>query len=264
MEIFHGLPEEIGRECLLRVAYKFHRQLRGVCRKWKAVVNSSEYKEEQVRRGICEERICYLVNCIRPNEGELKIFHPILTHGTRNPTKRAAVYDVEKDTWNNLPDMNRPMWECEGVYVAGKFYVIPCLTLDNVVQVFDTEKGTWTTLANTWTRIIDHKSLVAALGRLYYFTKNGVLEYDSEGNMWRLIADLPCLPPGRVTLLIPAVWRDKIMVTMRVCTPYPDKNTFVFKFTPPSDSLPQPAPWIEVPQFLSSNLRVVDAVTVYM
>ncbi|KAH9314135.1 hypothetical protein KI387_022762 [Taxus chinensis] len=57
MEIFPGLPEEIGRECLLRVAYKFHRKLRGVCRKWKTVVNSSEYKEEQVRRGICEELV---------------------------------------------------------------------------------------------------------------------------------------------------------------------------------------------------------------
>ncbi|KAH9327773.1 hypothetical protein KI387_007951 [Taxus chinensis] len=60
MEIFASLPEEVGRECLLRVSCQFHSTLRGVCKSWESVVDSPQFYDDRQKIGSSEQCICLI------------------------------------------------------------------------------------------------------------------------------------------------------------------------------------------------------------
>ncbi|GLJ14979.1 hypothetical protein SUGI_0244570 [Cryptomeria japonica] len=46
MEIIPGLPEDLGMQCLARVPYRFHANLRAVSKSWNALLSCSHLSEE--------------------------------------------------------------------------------------------------------------------------------------------------------------------------------------------------------------------------
>ncbi|GLJ52017.1 hypothetical protein SUGI_1105750 [Cryptomeria japonica] len=60
MEIFSGLQEDLGMECLVRIPYRFHPNLRAVCKSWNLLLSSAIFFNERQRRGECEEGIVSL------------------------------------------------------------------------------------------------------------------------------------------------------------------------------------------------------------
>lgn len=53
-----GLPDEIAMECLIRVPYKFHNDLKSVCQRWLNLISSHSFYRERIRSGKAEHLVC--------------------------------------------------------------------------------------------------------------------------------------------------------------------------------------------------------------
>ncbi|KAH9294235.1 hypothetical protein KI387_040559 [Taxus chinensis] len=114
----------------------------------------------------------------------------------------AAVYNVEKNSWQPLPRMNFIADECYSGFADGKFFVV--CEYEPKAQVYDPHTGTWTT--------IDRYSVdpcLAAFGRLYYFQSCGkVIEYNYLENEWSVAGTIP----RNFIVEYATLWRDIIFV----------------------------------------------------
>jgi hypothetical protein len=63
-ETIPNLPDDIIRQCLLRVPYKSHSNLKAVCRKWRDVVGKPEFYKDRMTTGTREHLIC-MIQCLR-------------------------------------------------------------------------------------------------------------------------------------------------------------------------------------------------------
>ena len=89
MELFPGLPNDLGRLCLLLVSYESHRNLRAVCKSWEATVNDSSFYRDRKKLGITQQCIClFELRPCRATNGEEFV---------------ATVYDPVEATWETLP-----------------------------------------------------------------------------------------------------------------------------------------------------------------
>eukprot|EP00249_Psilotum_nudum_P002510 c15586_g1_i1 orf=156-1247(+) len=84
------LPEEIGRECLLRVSLKHHSVLQAVCRSWKALVKSPEFSEERRLHGYAHSCVCLIQSLCDSLRG-------------KHLPCGVTVYDCTLKTWERLP-----------------------------------------------------------------------------------------------------------------------------------------------------------------
>jgi len=153
--------------------------------------------------------------------------------------RSAAVYNVFEDKWKIPPEMREERDECYGAFIDGKFFVISgynCESVDRFkwsAEVYDPERGAWTTLENMWTvgegegKGPQSCVVAASSGRLYSFQKQqGVMEYDSGENVWSAVGSLP---ETLIRISCCVAWRDKIFV----CG-YAESNGEVFYlFEPP-------------------------------
>ncbi|KAH9303325.1 hypothetical protein KI387_014908, partial [Taxus chinensis] len=57
MEIFPNLPDDIGRQCLMRVSLKSHNILKTVCKRWRDEVKNRHFYKERRRFHMCEEEV---------------------------------------------------------------------------------------------------------------------------------------------------------------------------------------------------------------
>ncbi|CAK9198931.1 unnamed protein product [Sphagnum troendelagicum] len=57
-ELIPGLPNDVALQCLVRIPVQAHAQLQRVSRKWRELVNSSQYYEERKREGTTMHFIC--------------------------------------------------------------------------------------------------------------------------------------------------------------------------------------------------------------
>ncbi|CAN5956588.1 unnamed protein product, partial [Sphagnum jensenii] len=53
-----GLPNDVALQCLVRIPVQAHAQLQRVSRKWRELVNSSQYYEERKREGTTMHFVC--------------------------------------------------------------------------------------------------------------------------------------------------------------------------------------------------------------
>ncbi|KAH9311051.1 hypothetical protein KI387_026086 [Taxus chinensis] len=100
----------------------------------------------------------------------------------------AEVYHAEKNRWEALPDMNRSMGYWKGAFADGKFYV-ESTHIERHLEVFDTKTQVWSSLG--WTDAWSSRCVVSAFGKLYSFKREGVMEYDCNKDVWRLLGPLP-------------------------------------------------------------------------
>eukprot|EP00253_Pinus_taeda_P031635 PITA_31635 len=135
MEIIPNIPDDLGQECLLRVPYKSHDQLKTVCRSWDVLVSSPRFYEDRKISGTSEQFIC-LIQAIPQGKLTAKNREGALPHGTRydwgwHPSRWEAincvfVYDFTFGAWRRGADMPtlRSFFACSVspgglVYVAG-------------------------------------------------------------------------------------------------------------------------------------------------
>ncbi|GLJ13391.1 hypothetical protein SUGI_0211280 [Cryptomeria japonica] len=81
--LFPRLPDELGRECLLRVELNSHHNLSCVCKSWNTALKNPHFYQERKRLKISEKRICMLQRI----DGICKV----------------VIFDLEKNTCKSLP-----------------------------------------------------------------------------------------------------------------------------------------------------------------
>ncbi|GLJ34247.1 hypothetical protein SUGI_0688170 [Cryptomeria japonica] len=138
-------------------------------------------------------------------EGSIYIAGGISKGG--RPLRKAAIYKVDEDKWELLPEMNQEIERCRGVFIEGIFYVIGYMCC-NKCERFDPKTGEWTTMQSMFAPM--HKQVLYAFGQLIAFRIRGIDQYDWEGNVWRELVALP----QEIKLFHPTatVWNDRILL----------------------------------------------------
>lgn len=144
MDIIPNIPHEIGRECLLRVTYKSHDNLKAVCKSWEATLSSPRFYEDRKISGTSEQFICMIQAIPRGNSAEVK------WHGT--PVYGLTLYEPLQGTWDRLPSIPQfpegiPLL-CHCVWVDQKLVMIGGWNplhweAMKSVFIYDFTSGTW-------------------------------------------------------------------------------------------------------------------------
>ena len=97
MELIPGLPEEIARECLVRLQYGRWSAARGVCRRWREEMESPEFHRLRRASGISQSVIA------------LTQSEPITIPGDPankcafGPSYRVVLFEPESGSWSTIP-----------------------------------------------------------------------------------------------------------------------------------------------------------------
>ena len=145
----------------------------------------------------------------------------------------AAVYKVNEDKWEILPNMHQSVGFSTGVFMEGMFYVIGDRPREGT-QRFDPITRVWTTIDNM--SLNHHHDVLYAFGRLIAFelyNRRGVInEYDWEENAWR---QFDLMPPN-FDFNIATVWCDGMFFYREFPQPALSNtwtpNHFAFNFAP--------------------------------
>ncbi|XP_010254205.1 PREDICTED: F-box/kelch-repeat protein At1g80440-like [Nelumbo nucifera] len=133
----------------------------------------------------------------------------------KNALKSAMLYDVAKDEWTPLPDMDRQRDECKGIFHAGRFLVIGGYStemqgrFERSAEAFDVATWQWGQVEGD---VLDIGScpgtcVVGGEGKLYRCRAGHMAV--SDGVTWRSVAELPAdirVSPNVVT------WQGKLLV----------------------------------------------------
>jgi hypothetical protein len=153
------LPDDLVRECLLRVSYASHNNLKAACRSWEAMVSSPKFYADRKISGKSQQLLCliqsdrgeYVVNVYDPVKGTRERLSPIddpdfvgilpgcqcvavnrklvLMGGmyayNASMMKRVYTYDFESARWSRRSDMPTPrsFFACSVDSSTGLVYV---------------------------------------------------------------------------------------------------------------------------------------------
>ncbi|GLJ13697.1 hypothetical protein SUGI_0218420 [Cryptomeria japonica] len=140
------------------------------------------------------------------------------------PVRSASVYNVEKNKWYHLPDMNTCMEFHSGHFVDGKFYV---MGPSNSFEVFDSYTRSWKTMENSF----DTPHFVSGFGRFYCLSGSGLIEYDYKQDKLHIVGPVPTEGWCRFTHC--AVVGNKIFVSKQDHT---IEGRCFYMLTPPSET----------------------------
>ena len=110
IDLFPCLPNDLGRQCLLRVSYESHPKLRAVCRSLEATVNSPGFYRDRKKLGTTQQCICLFELRQSNNDEEYMV----------------TVYDPLQGTWEPLP----PFPHFPGVHYRGIPIDCACISLN--------------------------------------------------------------------------------------------------------------------------------------
>ncbi|MED6134148.1 hypothetical protein PIB30_034551 [Stylosanthes scabra] len=99
MELISGLPEDLARDCLIRVSYQQFPTVASVCKNWKEEVESPEFRRQRRRTG-SSQKLLVMVQArfdpdTQPGSGSSKRLS--------NPVYRLSVFEPATGTWSELP-----------------------------------------------------------------------------------------------------------------------------------------------------------------
>ncbi|KAK7271891.1 hypothetical protein RJT34_28150 [Clitoria ternatea] len=98
MELISGLPEDVARDCLIRVSYQQFPAVASVCKGWKTEIERPEFRR---RRRTAKQSQKILVTVQSKNIASEK--PGLLMKSTTNPVYRLSVLEPEKGLWSELP-----------------------------------------------------------------------------------------------------------------------------------------------------------------
>jgi len=115
-----NLPHEIVRQCLLRVNYNSHDNLKVVCRNWETMLTSPLFYEDRKISGTSEQFICLLQAISQGQSPQDK--------RQRSPAYGLTLYYPLEDAWDSLPSIpyfsgGIPLF-CQCVCVNQKLFMI--------------------------------------------------------------------------------------------------------------------------------------------
>eukprot|EP00262_Sarcandra_glabra_P002350 TRINITY_DN12631_c0_g1_i1.p1 TRINITY_DN12631_c0_g1~~TRINITY_DN12631_c0_g1_i1.p1 ORF type:complete len:399 (+),score=28.28 TRINITY_DN12631_c0_g1_i1:431-1627(+) len=214
-----GLPNEIALDCLSRVPYQHHSQLKLVCQGWRNLLSNPSSYLYQYRKttGSSEDFVCLVQPINTSSTTQTQITSPtdlkdddksvsLIRHTP--PVYGLTIYNATHGTWHRIPPTpllpsGIPMF-CHCVTLPGKLLLIggwDPTTLDSVpdVYVYDfLSGGGWTRGAPMSTArsffacaAIGSSSIYVAGG--HDNQKNALRSaevYDAEANQWRSLPEM--------------------------------------------------------------------------
>jgi len=95
MELISGLPEDVARDCLIRVSYQQFPTVASVCKLWKSEILSPEYHRLRRSTKHAQKLIAMVQARDEPGTGSTK--------RVTNPVYRLSVFEPETGHWTELP-----------------------------------------------------------------------------------------------------------------------------------------------------------------
>ncbi|GLJ04652.1 hypothetical protein SUGI_0000670 [Cryptomeria japonica] len=204
MVLFPNLPDEIAEDCLARVTYKSHHNLKSVSRAWRSLLKSPHFYDQRKAAGAAEQRIFMLQS--------FPLQHQKSSNQQKtSPVYGIAVYDPVQGEWQRVPSIPElgdsvPLFS-RCVSVKGKFILIGGWHPSNwqpinSVFIYDVLSGGWTRGADIPTLRCFFGCCVSPDGIIYVAgghdqDKNAlrsVEAYNVEKDEWE---SLPTMSKGR-------------------------------------------------------------------
>ncbi|KAH9305973.1 hypothetical protein KI387_010377 [Taxus chinensis] len=184
-EIFPKLPDELGHECLMRVPYEWHGNLRAVSKRWKEVVNSPQFYRDRKRCGKWEQCICLI-----EHYSKVTVFYP-----SQNRCRRLPPIPVE---FNVNPHMSECVCVSDKLILLGGFVPDPNnlagWKLSDIVLMFNFSSNQWllsvpmrTPRANFACSVSPEGHIYIAGGQSESIVEREAAVYDTEENRWELL-----------------------------------------------------------------------------
>ncbi|GLJ34846.1 hypothetical protein SUGI_0701740 [Cryptomeria japonica] len=193
--------------------------------------------------------------CCASPEGSIYIAGGRTNFNPRRALRDAAVYKVDEDKWELLPEMHQEVGVCTGVSFKGMFYVI-----GNTCQRFDSNTGLWSTVNMVGQSLL---SIYVLFEQLIGFGTNRIQQYDWKGNVWRELDPLP----QELVQVSPRVWWGQIYATVWwdrifLCgkdTDSIDQPTIFYMYKP---GAPLSERWISLDRLNLVDMEVVSVSTI--
>ncbi|KAM7254137.1 hypothetical protein ACFE04_031819 [Oxalis oulophora] len=147
MELFSNLPNDIGRECLVRLRYDQFSKISTVCKDWNRFIHLPEFFHHRKVNNLAQKLIVFAQSRVDPNKEA-----PILKSKLGNPIYRLTLLEPETGVWCELPTVpdypdGLPLF-CQLAAVGSSLVVLGGLDgvtweVSNSVFVFDFLSATW-------------------------------------------------------------------------------------------------------------------------
>lgn len=98
MELISGLPDDVARDCLIRVSYEQFAAAAAVCRGWKTEIHSPEFHRQRRSTGHAEKVMVTVQAQPEPEKSGTGS-----TKRLTNPVYRLSLFNLETGDWSELP-----------------------------------------------------------------------------------------------------------------------------------------------------------------
>ncbi|RDX83521.1 F-box/kelch-repeat protein, partial [Mucuna pruriens] len=95
MELISGLPEDVARDCLIRVSYQQFPTVASVCKIWKTEIHAPEFHRQRRSTGHAQKILATVQARVEPGTGSTK--------RVTNPVYTLSVLEPETGNWTELP-----------------------------------------------------------------------------------------------------------------------------------------------------------------
>lgn len=138
-QLIPGLPDEIAMDCLVRVPYKFHSNMKLVCQSWRSLIMHASFYQERRRSGTAEHMVCLVQPLPAPSPAPPSITEssdsdeksskkeegrtPLVQHGL-------SIYNPTHRTWHRMTRpcggaVRIPMFcQCVALPASGKILLL--------------------------------------------------------------------------------------------------------------------------------------------
>jgi hypothetical protein len=147
MEFFPNLPNDIGRECLVRLRYDQFPKITTVCKDWKNFIQLPEFLHHRKTTSFAQKLVVFAQSIVDPNKKG-----PLSKSRLGNPMYRLTLLEPKTGHWSELPPVagypeGLPLF-CKLAAVGSKLVVVGGLSsvtweVSNSVYVFDFFTATW-------------------------------------------------------------------------------------------------------------------------
>lgn len=96
-----GLPDEIALECLIRVPYKYHSEIKSVCHGWQNLISSFSFYEERIKSGTAEHLVCQVQPLPPPKDSSSHFIYDCAGRITSSKKEEDEQFPGEYQNQNN-------------------------------------------------------------------------------------------------------------------------------------------------------------------
>ncbi|KAJ1404079.1 Kelch-type beta propeller [Sesbania bispinosa] len=99
MELISGLPEDVARDCLIRVSYQQFPAVASVSKGWKTEIQMPEFRRRRRTTGHAQK----ILVTVQSRFDSDKRASGLLVKAVSNPVYRLSVFEPETGNWSELP-----------------------------------------------------------------------------------------------------------------------------------------------------------------